>query len=92
MILEDLIKVIDDVDDKFVIFQKSELSINSEIALFEGEDSANVSIQKNNINYLYLLEVDIVKEFLDGWLKRIDIKPSAQEIALRVFQYAINDA
>ena len=94
MILEDLIKVINDVDGKFVIFQKNELSIDSEIALFDGEEeeSTRLVITKDNVKYLYLLEVFIAKEFIEDWVGSLRVKPSSKEIALRLFQYAINDA
>ncbi|BAU55480.1 hypothetical protein [Mucilaginibacter gotjawali] len=92
MTLEDFVNVIDDVDEDMIIFQKDNLSIGAEVALFDGEDNVNGVLIKNGVRYVYLLEVFIAKEFINDYVNSLAVKPGSAEIALRLFQYAINDA
>jgi hypothetical protein len=87
------IKEIDDIDEDLVIFQKDKLSIESELALLAREENGGtVKTVKNGIEYFYLLEIFIAKEFIEGWIESMNKKPSDKEIAERLFAYAINDA
>jgi hypothetical protein len=92
MNLEKFIKEIDQTDGDLIIFQKDNLSIDSEIALFKGESGESGVITKDGANYFYLLEVHIAKEFVTDWVRDLESKPHDKEIAKRLFEYAINDA
>ena len=91
MTLEYLVANIDEFDEELVIFQKDELSIDSDIVLFEQDDDNTVRI-KDGIKYIYFLELFLAKEFIEDWTNGLDLKPNTREIALRLLQYAIYDA
>lgn len=93
MKLIDVIKDIEHIDDALVIFQKEKLSIDGEVFLFDQEEcGGQLYFIKDNITYAYLLEINIAKEFIDGWLDNLSSKPTDMEIAQRVYLYAISDA
>ncbi len=92
MNLEKFIRDINEVDESLIIFQKDKLSLDSEIALLDGEGGENGVIIKDGAKYLYLLEVFIAKEFIEDWKNSLKFKPTDSEIAQRLFEYAINDA
>ncbi len=93
MKLEDVIRQLDTFDESLTIFQKGSLNINSDIELFsETETSGAVRLVKEGIEYHYLLEIFIAKEFIEGWIDHLGKTPSAEDLAIRVFQYAIYDA
>ncbi|MBN9383652.1 MAG: hypothetical protein J0H74_23040 [Chitinophagaceae bacterium] len=92
MKLEHLIKDIDNMDNELIIFQKDKLDLDGEIFLHNEDNIKNGVMQIGDTVYYYLLEVFIVKEFLEGWLENLAPRPTDREIAKRVFEYAINDA
>ncbi len=92
MNLENLISQINEVDETLIIFQKDKLDFDSEIALFEQEENGGLVFIKENNKYIYLLEVNIAKDLISGWIEKENRKLNDKEIALRLFQYAINDA
>lgn len=92
MKLEDFIKERNEIDDNLIIFQKDKLSIDSEIALFKREDTKSFEVIENDVKYLYLIEVYIANEFIEGWINNTKSNHSDLQIAQRVFDYAINDA
>jgi hypothetical protein len=92
MNLEKFIRELNEVDEDLIIFQKDKLSIDSEIALLNGEGGENGVIIKDGAKYLYLLEVFIAKEFIADWKSSLKSTPTDSEIALRLFEFAINDA
>jgi hypothetical protein len=59
MNLEKFIRELNEVDEDLIIFQKYKLSIDSEIALLNGEGGENGIMIKDGAKYLYLLEVFI---------------------------------
>jgi hypothetical protein len=91
MTLEYLVANIDEFDEELIIFQKDELSIDSEVVLFEQDKDDTVRI-KDGITYVYFSEFFIAKEFIEDWTNSLDFKPTAREIALRLLQYAVYDA
>lgn len=91
MKLEDLISDIDNLSTELIIFQKDELSVDGDVYLFPNNEEMNNSKLANE-KYFYLLELDIAKEFLEDYYKSIKDTPNLKDAALRLFQYAINDA
>jgi hypothetical protein len=89
MKLVDLIQEIDsikDVDNELKVFQKGELKIDSEVYLFKD---SGLEVEKDGEKYYYLIEIFIVKDFVEEWF--INNK-GHKEAAQRLFDYAINDA
>ncbi len=80
------------MDNELIIFQKDKLDLDGEIFLHNEDNIKNGVMQIGDTVYYYLLEVFIVKEFLEGWLENLAPRPTDREIAKRVFEYAINDA
>ena len=93
MKLENFIGIINEIDPELVIYQIGNPSFDSEIYFFNEEESGEkTEFWKDNIKYVYLLEVFIAQEFIEGWLSNLDYKPSDLQIAERLFEYIINDA
>ena len=91
MKLEDFIKERNEIDDDLIIFQKDKLSIDSEIALLKREDNDSFEVIENDVKYLYLIEVYIANEFIEGWINHNKSNHSDLQITQRLFDYAIND-
>jgi hypothetical protein len=92
MTLEDFIEKRNEIDENLIIFQVEELNINSKIALFEMPEEESFEIIRNDVKYMYLIEVFIANEFIAGWLSNLDSKPSNAQIAQTLFDYAIKDS
>lgn len=92
MKLTTLIDSIDEVDEEAIIFQSNLEDFNSDIILYYAEPDDNGIKEEDGIKYYYLLEVFLAKEFIEDWLNSLDYKPSLEETAKRLFEYAINDA
>jgi hypothetical protein len=92
MKLVDIIKDINNLDEELIIFQASKEDFTSDILLLHKEEGDNGVKEKEGIAYHYLLEVFIVKEFIEDWKNSLNEKPSELEIAKRLFEYGINDA
>ncbi|EHQ31123.1 hypothetical protein [Mucilaginibacter paludis] len=91
MTLEYIVTDLERIGDELIIFQKDELSINSEIVLLEAEDGNTIRV-KDGAKYVYFLEVGTAKDFISDWLAALPSKPTAKQIALRLFEYGVNDA
>ena len=92
MILAEFIRNIHEVEDEFIIFRKHDLDIGSEIVLIHESVMDQTVIVKDGVECHYLLEVDLAKDFVRDWKNSISFIPTDEQIAQRIFQYAINDA
>ncbi len=92
MTLESLVENINEIGEDLVIFQEKELSMNSDVVLFNQDDDYSIERIKNNIRYVYFMEVFIAKDFINDLVNSLQTKPSTKDIALRLLEYAINDA
>jgi hypothetical protein len=92
MNLEEFIGQINEADEDLIIFQKEKQDINSEVALFKGGQVENGVLTVGGQRYYYLLEVFLAKEFIEDWVNSLTYRPTDKEIAIRLWEYAINDA
>lgn len=92
MKLTELIDTIENVDDEAIIFQKDLEDYTSDILISYPEENDNGIKIKDGVKYYYLLEVFLAKEFIEDWINSINYKPSIDEVAKRLFEYAVNDA
>jgi hypothetical protein len=89
MNLVDLVKIIDSVDEEYIIFQENNDDYGSDIILSSIEDR---KVLEEGKIYYYLIEVFLAKEFINDWIASLNFKPTVNEIAKRLHDYAINDA
>jgi hypothetical protein len=92
MKLTDFIKEIDSFDDELIIFQHDENDFNSDIILAFGEENDGGVKKIDGVEYKYLIEVFLAKEFIIDWQESIDYIPTKLDMAKRLFEYAQNDA
>lgn len=92
MKLVDLIENIENINEELIIFQEDKENFNSDIILSFGEDGDGGIKEESGKIYHYLIEVFLAKEFIEDWVASLDYLPSSNEIAKRLFEYAINDA
>ena len=55
-------------------------------------DSGGLPSEVTEAGLKYFLEIDISREFIEGWLASKKKNPSLSEVCQRLIQYAINDA
>ena len=91
MKLVDLVKNIGNVDEELIIFQENKEDSDSNIVLSRGEEADNGIKVENGTKYYYLIEVFLAKEFIDDWVQSLGFSPIENEIAKRLYDYAIND-
>lgn len=89
MKLTDLIENIETKDQDAIIFQENLEDLKSDIILSHAEDA---TIEENGKKYHYLIEVFLATEFIEDWISSLKHHPSNEEIAQRLYEYAINDA
>jgi hypothetical protein len=92
MKLVEFIENLESVDEDLIIFQENKEDYNSDIILAFGEEGDDGIKIENGKKYNYLIEVFLAKEFVEDWLGSLDYLPNKNEIAKRLFEYAINDA
>lgn len=92
MKLTDLIKDIEKIELEAIIFQEDIEDPNSDIIIAFAEEGDGGIKEEGGRKYYYLLEVLLVKEFLEDWEVSLGYQPSVEEIAKRLHDYAINDA
>lgn len=92
MNLIELIPKLNNTDDDLIIFIQDIEDFKSDILLAYSEaDYIEVKIKDGN-KYYYLLEVYLAKEFVNDWLESVIDIPDDNQIAKRLYYYAINDA
>lgn len=92
MKLKDVVKDLKNTNDDLIIFLGNEKDVNSDVILSSGEPNDGGIKIRNGITYHYLIEVFLAKEFVEDWIQSLDYSPNEDEIAKRLFEYAINDA
>ncbi|GAB3504498.1 hypothetical protein [Emticicia fontis] len=92
MKLIDLIKDIDSVDENFIIFQEDLDNRDSDIILSPIDENDGVIKEEAGRKYHYLIEVFLVKDFIEAWKANINNNPDFEEVTKRLHDYAINDA
>lgn len=92
MNLVDLVNSIKNIDEDAIIFQEDKGNPSSEIILSYAEDGDEGIKEESGKKYFYLIEVFLAKEFIEDWVASLDDKPRSEEIAKRLYEYAINDA
>ena len=92
MKLTDLIKDIENIDQEAIIFQEDRENPNSDIILSFAEEGDEGIKNVEGRKYYYLIEVFLAKEFVEDWEASLDYKPTLEETAKRLYDYAINDA
>ena len=92
MKLIDLIEGIENVNEELIIFQENMGDFDSDIILAFGEEGDEGVKEENEKKYHYLIEVFLAKEFIEDWIASLDYAPNSNEMAKRLYEYAINDA
>lgn len=92
MNLSEVIRSLSTLNDNDTLFIEDINDINSTLIVYDASEISNGSLKVNGIYYSYLLEVFLAKEFVENWLENLDYIPSNEEIAIRLYEYAINDA
>jgi hypothetical protein len=92
MKLVDIVNTIDNIDEESIIFQEDRENFDSDVILSFAEEGDEGVKEEEGKKYFYLIEVFLAKEFIDDWVASLNYKPTANEIAKRLYDYAINDA
>ncbi|MDA3616322.1 hypothetical protein [Polluticaenibacter yanchengensis] len=92
MKLTHLIKEIENIDEEAIIFQEDKGDPNSDIMLSFAEEGDEGVKEVEGRKYYYLIEVFLAKEFVEDWEASLGYKPTLEEKAKRLYDYAINDA
>jgi len=92
MKLKDVIEKIDDFDDDSIIFMENLNDINSDTLIAYPEENDDGKKVSDGKHYFYLIEIFLIKEFIEDYLLSINYKPSISEVTQRVYDYSINDA
>lgn len=92
MKLVDIVNSINSIDEESIIFLENTKNFESDVILSFAEDGDSGFKEVENIKYYYLIEVFLAKEFIDDWITSLNYNPTKNEIAKRLYDYAINDA
>ncbi|RPD42649.1 hypothetical protein [Chitinophaga barathri] len=92
MKLTDVIDDLGNLDEELIIFLEDAADADADILLAKGVDGDGGVKVENGRQYTYLIEVSLAKEFLDDWKTGLDYVPGKDEMAKRLYEYAVNDA
>ncbi|MGF7041125.1 hypothetical protein [Mucilaginibacter lappiensis] len=92
MKLVDVIKIIESINEEQIIFQENMEDFNSDIILSTGDEGDGGIKVVDTKKYYYLIEIFLAKEFIEDWVETLTYAPDHNEIAKRLYNYAINDA
>jgi hypothetical protein len=92
MKLFDFVRDIESTDDVAIIFLEDREDYSSDILLSYAEEQDNGIKEENGRKFYYLIEVFLAKEFIEDWLAILTYKPTLEETARRLYDYANNDA
>lgn len=92
MKLTDLIEDIESKDEEAIIFLEDIQNSDSDIILSYSEAGDDGKKEVSGRLYYYLIEIFLAKEFIEDWTAGLTFKPTPEEIAIRLYDYAINDA
>jgi len=92
MKLIDAVNEIDSIDQDAVIFQKDLKDATSDVLISFVEEGDEGIKQTAGIQYYYLIEVVLAKEFIDDFKNSLNNDATSQQVANRLYKYAINDA
>lgn len=92
MKLIDVVEKIENLEEELIIFQENRDDYNSDIILSNGEEDDEGVKVENGKKFYYLIEIFLAKEFIRDWIQSLSYSPSPDEIAKRLYDYAINDA
>ena len=92
MKLADLINDIENIDQEAIIFQEDRENPDSDIVISFAEEGDGGIKEEEGRKYYYLIEVFLAKEFLEDWEASLDYRPTLEQKAKRLYDYAINDA
>jgi hypothetical protein len=92
MKLVDLVKDLENIEEDTIIFLEDKGNYNSDILLSYEEEGDEGVKENDGKKYYYLIEVFLIKEFMEDWAASLGYKPSIDDKAKRLYEYAINDA
>lgn len=92
MNLVDFVNSIESVDEDSIIFQEDREIFESNIILGLAEEGDGGVKEEGGKKFYYLIEVYLAKEFINDWIESINYKATPEDIAKRLYDYAINDA
>lgn len=92
MTLLEVVRRLEEFDEEGVIHAKEPWHSGAEaVVVPDCEDEAAV-VEAERQGFAYFLEVEIAREFLEGWADDFKTSPQVQEICDRVIYYATYDA
>ena len=92
MNLVDFVNSIESVDEDSIIFQEDREIFESNTILGLAEEGDGGVKEEGGKKFYYLIEVYLAKEFINDWIESINYKATPEDIAKRLYDYAINDA
>lgn len=92
MKLIELVEKLDSFEEESIIFQEDRDDYNSDVIIGEAEEGDGGEKIIDGRKYSYLIEIFLAKEFLEDWLPTLKSKPTTEQIAKRLYEYAIYDA
>jgi len=92
MKLIDLFKNIESIDEEAIIFIENREHSDSDIILSFAKEGDAAIKEEGGRKYYYLIEVFLAKEFVEDWEGNLGFKPTLEETAKRLYDYATNDA
>ena len=84
----------EDEEEENTIYAREPWTADSDATVVREreEDDGEPPPDVTEAGLAYFLEIDIAREFVEGWIASLSDEPNASAICERVIQYAINDA
>ncbi|PTB88924.1 hypothetical protein C9928_05210 [Pseudidiomarina aestuarii] len=92
MNLEQVVCSFHDLDENLTIYVKAPWSFSSDAIVEVEPVDGLVPPHAKHLGFEYFLEVFIARDFLEGWIGSLGIRPTNRELTERLIRYAANDA
>lgn len=80
------------LDENSTIYAAQPWNKNSRAIIALEPESGELPENARKLGLNYFLEVSIAKDFLEEWMKNLNVKPTLEQQCERLIEYARNDA
>lgn len=92
MKLIDFVNNMDTVDEASIIFQEDRGAMDADILVEKPEEGNHFVKEHNGKKYRFLIEALSAKQFIAELKTSLNYPPTNEEIAERLYEFALNDA
>jgi hypothetical protein len=92
MTLLEVIRDLSSLDESDTIYAVEPWTENSEVILAPEQAVGGLPESVKKLGMKYFLEVNLARDFIEGWKANLNFEPNLHEKCARIIKYAVTDA